>query len=134
LGQVAGSPGMVAGTACAGINGMIFCVCMRFVPLLLSIGLTVKDTTLFLVYRLWSENISLKRPIFERFQIERLLSGTEPYISRIVMRMQCTVAKGSSAGKPHVEACPLGAQATSLLKAPAVTAAIATVDARGRHG
>ncbi len=36
---------MVSGTACAGINGMIFGVCMRFVPLLLSFGLTVKDTT-----------------------------------------------------------------------------------------
>jgi len=56
---------MVSGTACVGLNGMIFGVCIRFVPLLLSFGLTVKDTTLFLVYWLWSENASLKHTIFE---------------------------------------------------------------------
>jgi hypothetical protein len=46
---------------------------MRFVPLLLSFGLTVKDTTLSLVYWLWSENTSLKHTIFERFQTGREL-------------------------------------------------------------
>ena len=35
------------------------------VPLLLSFGFTVKDTTLLLVNWLWSENASLKCTIFE---------------------------------------------------------------------
>lgn len=56
---------MVSGTACVGLNGMTFGVCMCFVPLLLSFDITVKDTTLSLVYWLWSENASLKHTIFE---------------------------------------------------------------------
>jgi energy-coupling factor transporter transmembrane protein EcfT len=44
---------------------MIFGVCIRFVPLLLSFGLTVKDATLSRVYWFWSENASLKHTIFD---------------------------------------------------------------------
>jgi hypothetical protein len=60
---------MVSGTACVDLNGMIFGVCIRFVPLLLSFGLTFKDTTLLLVYWLWSENASLKHTIFEYVRV-----------------------------------------------------------------
>ena len=113
MGHVAGRPGMVLGTGCAGIIGMIFGVCMRLTLLLLSFGLTIKDTTrAFSRLSIHQETVSLQ--LLRHLVVADLLLGDAHPIVDIVQPATLHIEGVLAKAAPMVEDHSLGTTGRNL--------------------